>query len=210
MLRAGIEHVLSWDACLAMRQADGAPQRHASLALLTHFLQVCEERGLTREMVYVLGRMGSADKASQTLKPARREPPLPMAVLGLWCVGPCLAQPSFLASLHTLWHMRLSQARRASLGTHALPLHALAQALRLIVEGLRDVAQAVEFVQLQVRVPADPHSTSWFCMCSCLPTCLHHCWPSAHLPRPPSPPYLCALPRMVLQSPVLSAPVPSS
>lgn len=46
--------------------------------------QVCEERGLTREMVYVLGRMGSADKA-----------------------------------------------------------------LRLIVEGLRDVAQAVEFVQLQ-------------------------------------------------------------
>ncbi|KAL4447636.1 hypothetical protein ABPG75_004855 [Micractinium tetrahymenae] len=46
--------------------------------------QVCEARGLTREMVFVLGRMGSAEKA-----------------------------------------------------------------LRLIVEGLRDVGQAVEFVQLQ-------------------------------------------------------------
>ena len=48
--------------------------------------QVCEQRGLVRESVYVLGRMGSAEKA-----------------------------------------------------------------LRLIVEGLRDVGQAVEFVQLQQR-----------------------------------------------------------
>ena len=47
---------------------------------------MCEQRGLVRESVYVLGRMGSAEKA-----------------------------------------------------------------LRLIVEGLRDVGQAVEFVQLQQR-----------------------------------------------------------
>lgn len=45
--------------------------------------QVCEERGLTREMVYVLGRMGSADKARErgagggggAVGPARRRAP---------------------------------------------------------------------------------------------------------------------------------------
>lgn len=38
-------------------------------------LQVCEERGLLREMVYVLGRMGSADKALQLIVKGLRDVP---------------------------------------------------------------------------------------------------------------------------------------
>lgn len=93
--------------------------------------QVCERAGLVRESVYVLGRMGCAEKA-----------------------------------------------------------------LRLIVEGLRDVAQAVEFVQLQVRAhwcacgwlggwlggAARAAAWGWRRRAQAMPACAH---PVRCLPCPP-------------------------
>ena len=66
----GASSWLPW--CTPCPARDGV---HACLPFvpLPHCLQVCEARGLVREMVFVLGRMGSAEKALRLIVEGLRD-----------------------------------------------------------------------------------------------------------------------------------------